>query len=300
MTLKEKDLSQFSKLLEIFPSGVVAIDLETTGLSPLIDRIIDFAAIKVTTDGISELSSLINPQIPIPANTTEIHGITDSDVADSPRLKEFLPQALNFMGDLPIIAHNAKFDLGFIVFSLHQLGLDYPNNPTYCSLKMSRFAFRELTSHKLGHLSEKLNIILDQHHRALDDAIACLHVFNKAVQRLSAIECKSALKQSYLFNTSEFSKNNDMKLKEPTSQLADKAKKQQLVFIKYRGGTFKNVLRPVKPLSLLLMPEGNILYAQCFLTDMYKSFALRKISLVQEMNAEQIQDAHKHLEKLKK
>lgn len=301
MILQENDLTRFAPLLEKFPRGVVFIDLETTGLSPLIDKIIEFAAIKLTpSGGLTSLSSLINPERPIPAETTAIHGITDHDVKDAPVIKDFIPTVLEFFEDLPVVAHNAKFDTGFIIFCLHQLDLDYPDHDIYCSLKMSRASFREMTSHKLSHLCQELDIKLENHHRALDDTQACLEVFAKAVARLSSVECKEALKESHLFNLNDFSKNTQMQLKKNLHSLYERTQKQQLVYIKYRGGTFKNELRPVKPMSLLPMPEGNILYAHCFLTNIYKSFALKKITLVQDMNAEQIQEAHKQLEKVKK
>lgn len=301
MTLLANNSQHYLPILDKFPQGIVAIDLETTGLSPLMDEIIEVAAVKLLPDGtVEKLSSFIRPKKAIPAETTAIHGIKDQDVIDAPVIGDYLPTLLRFIGDLPVIAHNAKFDLGFIIFSLHQTGVQYPKIDVYCSLKMSRFAFRELESHKLGYLCSELDIKLENHHRAYDDAFASLELFNMALNRLSQHESKESLKEAKIFNTQDFEKNNHMDLDENLKILYERVQKQQLIYIKYRGGTFKNSLRPVKPMSLLPMPEGNILYAHCFLTNIYKSFALKKITKVLDMNAQQISDAHKQLEKVKK
>ena len=79
-----------ARVLEFFPQGIIAIDLETTGLSPLVDRIIEIAAMKITPEETTVFQTLINPQIPIPPHTTAIHKITDEMVKDSPKLQAVL------------------------------------------------------------------------------------------------------------------------------------------------------------------------------------------------------------------
>ncbi len=294
------DEYQLEDILNFFPQGLIAIDLETTGLSPLIDRIIEFAAVKITPGGVERLESLINPNITIPEETIQFHGINDADVKDSPSLLEFMPQILSFIGDLPIVAHNAKFDLGFLVFALHNFSLPYPSSDIYCSVKMSRQSFKEIENYKLSTIAKHFEIPLENHHRAMDDTIACLLIFKKALDRLSEKELKAALKESLLFNSSDFQKNKHIDLDGHLADLRKRVRKQQMVFIKYNGGSYKNRLRPVRPVSLLPMPEGDVLYAHCLLTDMYKSFALRKIKEVKEMKASEIAESLAVLEKIQK
>lgn len=289
---------EFARLFEEFPRGIVAIDLETTGLSPLVDRIIEIAAIKVTPEKTEVWDELINPKVAIPAFTTEIHGITEEMVADKKPLAQLLPDFLSFIEDLPIIAHNAKFDVGFILFSQHQLGLPLGKNDVYCTVKASRKAFDDMPNHKLGTLAQELNLELENHHRAQDDAKACLEVFKKAL--ISGEEkgiTKKILKESYLFNLQDFKKNTMEKLPKPIELLSKKTERQTVVDIKYKGGSFKGQFRPVKPISLLPLPEGHILYALCLFTNLHKSFALSKIQAVKELNAEEISQRYKALEK---
>ncbi len=291
------DKREFAPLLKVFEEGLVAIDLETTGLSPLIDEIIELAAIKIRPTGSDVWHSLIKPKGPIPALTTDIHGITDEMVADKPAVYEVLENFLDFTQGLPIIAHNAKFDIGFLVFSQHQNKIEIRDNEIYCTVKASRKAFPEMKSHRLGNLCESLGIKLDNHHRATDDALACLHLFNKCLQTENK---ELALKESRLFNTKDFKRNKFSELPKKLEILKKKAERQTVVDIKYKGGSHKGKFRPIKPVSLLPMPEGNILYALCLLTNIYKSFALSKIQDVKELNAEEISERFKNLEKVSK
>ncbi len=290
------DKREFAPLLEIFPNGLVAIDLETTGLSPLIDRIIEVAAIKVTKDAVTVLDSLINPKIPIPDFTTDIHGIRDEDVQGKPFLCDFLPQFKEFIGDLPLIAHNAKFDAGFIVFAAHQLNFELTKNDFYCTVKASRNAFPDMPNHKLGTVAKELNLPLENHHRAEDDAKASLLLFNKA---LAGPFAKKVLKESYMFKLSDFKKNKFPPLPEKLNILKKKVETQTPVDIKYKGGSHKGKYRPIKPVALLPMPEGNILYGLCLLSNLYKSFSLLKIQDVKELNAEEIAERYKALNEIK-
>lgn len=270
--------------------------METTGLSPLIDRIIEIAAIKVTKDGITTLDSLIDPNIPIPEFTTAIHGIKDQDVVGKPSLADFLPQFKEFIGNLPLIAHNAKFDAGFIVFAAHQLHFELTQNDFYCTVKASRTAFPELPNHKLGTVASELDLPLENHHRAADDALASLLLFNKA---LGGQWAKKVLKNSYMFKLSDFKRNKFPPLPKKLEPLKKKVETQTVVDIKYKGGSHKGQFRPIKPVALLPMPEGNILYGLCLLSNLYKSFSLSKIQDIKELSADEIAARYKALSKIK-
>ena len=174
-----------SEALSHFPQGLVAFDLETTGLSPLFDKIVEMGAVKISADGTtSHFQELIQPGVPIPPENTLIHGITDSAVSDSPVLKEVLPRFMDFIGDASLVAHNAKFDTGFVVFALHLQGLPLPDNPIYCSLSLARKIFKEAPNNRLDTLAGLLSIPARRHHRAWDDASTCLQVTCAALDRL--------------------------------------------------------------------------------------------------------------------
>ncbi|MBT6325321.1 MAG: 3'-5' exonuclease, partial [Bdellovibrionales bacterium] len=107
--------SELDALRIEFPNGVVFFDLETTGLSPLVNKIIEIGAIKIANDSVSYFSTLINPKVKIPEATIKIHKITDDMVEDSELIEQVLPRFMSFISDHSLVAHNAKFDIGFLV-----------------------------------------------------------------------------------------------------------------------------------------------------------------------------------------
>jgi DNA polymerase-3 subunit epsilon len=277
--------SERKTLFNFFPEGLIAIDLETTGLSPLVDRIIEIGAYKITPHGSSTFSTLINPEIPIPAHTTAIHNITDEMVTESPKLIEVLMKMKDFLGELPIVAHNAKFDLGFIVMGLQREKIKLSAASIYCSCKMARLTHKEVINHKLGTLVKELGIPLVNHHRALDDAYASLKIFLKSLERIKPDDLKS---HGFLFSLGQFDELKSGELPVHLEELNNLVKDAAVIEIRYTGGQRKNEFRPVKLTSLLNTPDGNILYARCLWSDMYKSFKLNKISELRHPSAEKI------------
>ena len=266
-----------SPLLEAFPQGIVAIDVETTGLSPVVDRMIELSAVKITPTGIETFDELIDPEIDIPQITINIHGITQQMVKGKEKIETVLPKFLKFCGNLPILGHNAKFDVGFIVFDIHRLKLSFPKSPIFCSIKLSRTTFKDAENHKLGTLAKFLNIPLKNHHRALDDAFASLFIFNEALKK------GSKKRDAYIFNISNFEKFNEFEVPKRLDGIQKYLVNQTPIEIKYKGGKIKNVFRQIKPVSILPIPTGLVLYAQCLESDMYKSFAIKKISDFREI-----------------
>jgi DNA polymerase III subunit epsilon len=290
-------------LLEAFPEGVVALDLETTGLSPLIDKIIEISAVKITQRkgqlNIEYFDQLINPAIPIPAKTIAIHGITDDMVKDSPAIQEIFPKFLEFIEELPLIAHNAKFDLGFLMFESHESKIKTQNNDIYCSCQYARIVLPK-QSCRLKDLTENLGITLVNHHRALDDAMACLEVFGHGIVHRAKNNQGPGLKRGHLFTLAEFDKPIAMAIPEHLELLEQNVMDQNILMIKYQGGSHKGKLRPIRPISLLPMPLGSILYAHCLLSDLYKFFALHKIKKVVQIDEKQKKSIKDDLKSLKK
>lgn len=277
------------RLLDFFPNGVVAIDLETTGLSPLVDRIIEVGALKVTPSETTLFQTLVNPEIPIPEHTTAIHNITDDMVADAPKLGEILNGLREFVGDLPIIAHNAKFDLGFIVMGMQRGNFQLAANEIYCSCKLARHTHMEIVNHKLATLVKELNIPLLNHHRATDDAFASLKVFMSCLERIKTPLSPMLKRYGLLFSLNEFAELSIEELPTHLVTLEKLVKEAAVIEIIYSGGTHKNQFRPVKLTSLLNTPDGNILYARCLWSDTPKYFKLNKVTTLRTPTAEDIQ-----------
>ncbi len=265
-------------LLKIFPRGVIALDLEFTGLSALVDKIIEISALKITPDSDDLYSTKINPEIPIPKMATDICGITDQDVLDAPVIKDILKDLLHFIDDLPIIAHNAKFDLAFLVFSLHQEHYLYPKSKVYCSINFARKSIPEMPNYRLGTLIEKLELKDLTHHRSADDALACLKIFAQGLINLKPGDLEHpALRYAYLFSVCDYEKNKDFTMPKHLIPMLEVIKRGGNAEIKYSGGSKKNEFRPIKPVAFLPMPNGNILYAHCIESDLYKCYSLKKI-----------------------
>jgi len=156
------------------PSRIIAIDVETTGLSPFRgDRIIEIGAVALE-DGIvvKEFHTLINVSERIHAAARQVHGITDEMLIGKPKADEVMPQFRTFISDSTLVAHNARFDMGFISHEFTRLGMGL-TNPYHCTLELSRSLYPELMNHKLetvyrhlcGRIPEEA-----KRHRALDDA----------------------------------------------------------------------------------------------------------------------------------
>lgn len=266
-------------LLEIFSKGLVALDLETTGLSALTDRIVEMAAVRLHPNGkLDTFTSLINPGIEIPTTVTKIHGISDEMVGSSPHLSQILPSFLEFIGDRAIVAHNAKFDLGFIIYAIHQLQLPIPQNPVYCSIQLARNSFQNMPNNKLGTLAEQLGFSFHCQHRALDDSYICLKVFSHALMALKEKGSLDKYKSSHLFNLKDFCRLKDYSIPNNLQNLKEYIQNQTEIEIMYKGGSVRNKFRPVRPVALLPLPSSTILYALCLISNQHKSFKLAKIT----------------------
>ncbi len=283
---------ELEELLEAFPQGIVAFDLETTGLSPLLDRIVELGAIKITPTKVQTFQQLVNPQVEIPKHTSDIHGLTSTDLLDQPPLSEVLPDFLTFVDELPLVAHNARFDLGFLMAAMHGAPHSLPGSAVYCTLKFCRRVFPERKVLKLEALGRDLGISLDNHHRALHDAWACLRVFGFGLVKLK-LECSdrsAILSEGFLCHCSDFRQNAFEDLPASLEPLVEAAKERKVIDISYRGGSRRGLLRPIRPVGLLPMPQGHFLYALCLLDQQHKFFALKKIIDIKKLTEQEINE----------
>jgi DNA polymerase-3 subunit alpha (Gram-positive type) len=151
----------------------VVFDIETTGLSVTDNKIIELAGIKMR-DGqeIGRFETFVNPHEPIPYNIQQLTNITDDMVRDAPELEPKLKEFIEFVGDAVLVAHNARFDVGFIQHSCKQLGLPPVENPALDTLELARFLHPTMKNHRLNTLAALYKVSLENHHRAIDDTIA--------------------------------------------------------------------------------------------------------------------------------
>lgn len=166
----------------------VVFDIETTGFSAMEDRIIEIGAVKITEGQVVDsYSTFVNPSIPIPFEITNLTGISDHMVMEAPTIDIILPEFLAFVGDAVLVAHNAAFDVGFIEQNCENLGL--AKQFTYLdTVALARVLLPALSKYKLNIVAKALNIVLDHHHRAVDDAKATAEIFIKFIHMLKERE----------------------------------------------------------------------------------------------------------------
>lgn len=156
----------------------IALDCETTGLKPDEHKIIEIAAIKYKNGEIVDtFHTLINPQVHIPYYITKINGISDDMVKDTPTIEEVMPKLIKFIGNLPIVAHNASFDAKFLKCASYKLfGKDSINNYFIDTVKIARMIYPHLPNHKLETIKNYLGLNLKSH-RAYDDTIVAANIY---------------------------------------------------------------------------------------------------------------------------
>ena len=151
----------------------VAVDIETTGLSKVNDRITEIGAVKFVDGKIAEeFSTLVNPGIDIPAKITQLTGIDNEKVANAPKFSEVMPQFLDFVGRLAICGHNVDFDISFLNAEIKRSGGQEMTNWNIDTLILSRIILELEEGYALGKVARHLEISLENAHRALDDAKA--------------------------------------------------------------------------------------------------------------------------------
>lgn len=160
------------------------LDLETTGLSFRTEKITEVGIMKVKNgEVIDEFSCFVNPEKPIPQKVVEVTNITDDMVKDAETIDKVFPKILEFVGDSILVAHNADFDIGFLKYNASQLG--YELNNTYLdTLRLAKSLFPDFKKYKLGFIADKLGIVVEVAHRALDDVDTTVKVFNIMISML--------------------------------------------------------------------------------------------------------------------
>jgi DNA polymerase III subunit alpha, Gram-positive type len=168
-----------------FDDEIVVFDLETTGLSALRDAITEIGAV-VMKDGreISRFQTFADPGMHIPANITQLTGISDSDVTGAPSQEEAVRAFLDFAGSRLLAAHNAGFDIGFIYEACCRYNI--PFEPRYIdTLAVARALLPALKSHRLNIVADNLALPEFNHHRASDDAVTTGLALSKFFEQLS-------------------------------------------------------------------------------------------------------------------
>lgn len=155
------------------PDNYVVFDIETSGLNPKKDKIIEIGAVKYKNNEIiDEFNYLIDPKVKLNKIITDVTGLTDEDLIGKDTIDEILPKFLDFIEDYTIIGHNVKFDYDFIEYNIKKLHLNHIKNKIVDTLFLSRITIYDSINHRLKTLKEYLKLGYNSH-RAIDDCYTC-------------------------------------------------------------------------------------------------------------------------------
>lgn len=258
----------------------VAFDLETTGLSPVACRIVEFGAVRFRLGAgeLGSLSQLVDPQRPIPAAVIRVHGITDAMVRGMPTEREVLPEFLAFLGGARtvLLAHNAPFDLGFLGEALARTGRSGLPHPVIDTLDLARRCLYGLPRYDLESLARYLGLARREDHRALADARLAMQAFC----RMLAMR-PEASRLSDLFRLSPPLRLVEKRaLSTPAGDmdaLWAAIEQCRVIEMVYDGGSRGGLPRRVTPLEIYQSGSRAYLVAFCHIDQMEKTFRVDRI-----------------------
>lgn len=175
----------------MLPSYVL-LDLETTGATPLRDRITEIALIRYE-DGkeVSRWQTLVNPEVPISGFIQQLTGINNDMVAQAPTFRQIAGELLDYLKDTVLCAHNVRFDHGFLKNEFKRIGIDL-RQKVLCTVKLSRRLYPEHRSHGLDAIIARHGLTCETRHRAMGDVEMMLAFLNAARQELGHIAVRNA------------------------------------------------------------------------------------------------------------
>jgi DNA polymerase III epsilon subunit family exonuclease len=264
----------------------VAFDIETTGLFPGVDRIVELGAVHFQGEFVLDTwTCLVDPGIPIPPGASRVHGITDQQVKGKAILAEALPGFLSFLSRGTPLAHNAPFDVGFLHLDILAAGLPAPAEPVLDSRGLARHAFPGRVSYSLVNLLKDNGREVEGAHRALADSYFCRRVFLLCLEVLGRekpvgveeLACLSGAPLDFGPRAPKFAR---------ISALLNRALRDGAsVLISYRSAQGEVTERRIQPLSFSIAGGAVALTAFCFLRNERRTFRLEAISDVRAETA---------------
>ncbi|HTP60117.1 MAG TPA: exonuclease domain-containing protein [Spirochaetia bacterium] len=258
----------------------VAFDVETTGLIPGVDRIIELAAVSFEGPRVLEsFQQLVDPGVPIPRAASQVNGITDQMVQAAPPLREVLESFLGFLGTGTPVAHNAVFDVGFITAETGRTGHIPPAGPVLDTRGLARSVFPRRASYSLQNLARDLNLEKGTH-RALSDAHACRELFLCCRQAgwkrglrespsPSALAAASGAPLDFICHKPRHA--------EMAVQLSAAMESGRDVRISYRSATGATTERDIRPIAFAIAGGSICVRAHCRLRGEERTFRLDAI-----------------------
>jgi DNA polymerase III epsilon subunit family exonuclease len=263
----------------------VAFDIETTGLEPILNRIVEIGGIKFQGDTILDsFNHLVDPDMVIPDETIRIHGITNDMVKGKPNIDQVLPDFAAFLDDTIPVAHNALFDVSFLAYDFSKIQLKPSPLPILDTCTLSRSLFPRLSSHSLENLAKQFDFVSKNHHRSLSDAEVCMRIFNRCVEKLGDPE-KVTFNQLVRYNGPVFCFNHQAVYLGQSYQLITEAfQSGKSVEIVYQKSSGEETKRRITPLTVGYNRNVVMIEAFCHLRQEKRTFRLDRIVRVFEIS----------------
>ena len=255
-----------------------AIDIETTGLTPVVDRIVEIGAARFRGDEmIDTFEAFVDPGVPISSGASAVNGITDDMVWGKPPIEEVLPRFIDFMGlDIPV-AHHAPFDVGFLSYDISRLNLAVPDKPVLDTCVIPKRLFPYAGNYSLENLAGLFHIHSDTFHRALADAMVCMKILNRCVSEIGGREHVSLEEILALNGASVSLSTGGIILDERHQPLRAALENGDEMDITYRDARGALSARTVTPLSLGVARGAVMMEAFCHLRKGKRNFRLDRI-----------------------
>jgi DNA polymerase III subunit epsilon len=267
----------------------VAFDLETTGLTARIDRVVEIAAVRFTASGqvVDRFEQLVNPQRPMSPAAQAVNGISDADLAGAPVAREVLPRFLAFLGDpqaTSMVAHNASFDAGFLGSELSRAGYQTPQHRIFDTLALARRRHPELASYRLASLAARFGLPEERMHRALTDSLCVMKLWLALEGPVTPLP----MLVSYPIHDPR----DSVAAPHGWHALDHAIALGEAVRIQYLGGSRGTSPREVTPRRYLQKGGETYLVAYCHLDCLEKSFRLDRIQACESFPVERAFDRH--------
>ena len=257
----------------------VAFDVETTGLVPGVDRIVELAAIAFQGGEVLEgFSRLISPGVPMLPAASRVTGITDDLLAGAPTAADALPDFLCVLRRGTPVAHNAVFDVGFVCDELERAGLPAPECPVLDTRGLARRAFPGQFSYGLANLVRELKIIPPGAHRALADADSCRQLFQRCAGKLGSGKTPALAELIQASGRPLDFSVHAPRLPRTARLLRQAMAGAAMVDICYRSADGTLSSRRIKPLAFSLVGGAVAVVALCTLRNDTRTFFLDSIT----------------------
>jgi DNA polymerase-3 subunit epsilon len=254
----------------------VILDTETTGLSPFTgDRICEIALVRTCRGRVLDtFDSLINPLVPISPAAEAVHGISDYMLEDAYLFREVADRVIELLSGAVMVAHNARFDMGFLSAQLTLLGLSFPDIPVIDTLALARRNF-DFARNTLESVAENLGVKHEKAHRAMADVAITRAVFEKMVESLGGWDTLTLAGLLELQGGAAF-RQAELDVVLPP-EIEDAIHNQKDLEIRYVSSQGRMTERVIRPLEIIAAADSVMMVAFCYMRNAKRTFRIDRI-----------------------